>query len=148
MICPNCQKPTGRLRFYRGRGYCAKCLGVSEAAGFKIDGSLTRSADRIREQQMRHEGDLIMPHMFDHNTKTLVPNPDFIKRYPDRVTSSYTQTELEKAGHSKVDKLFKQDEDIRAAHNAELDNVTYRHRPIDGQSVDDTIAGFIGDAAP
>ena len=145
MICPNCQQPTSRLRFYKGRAICAREMGLSEAGGVKVDGVLTRNADRIREQQMKYEGDLIMPHMFDHNKRELVPNPDFIKRYPERITDTYSQDELEAAGHSQIGKLFDKAKEDSAAHQHDLDT-TYRDSPSDGQPLDD-LGRAIGEAA-
>jgi hypothetical protein len=131
MVCPNCQQPTNRIRVYSGAiKACARCLGLSEAAGVKIDGSLTRSASRIRDQQRTHEGDIIAPHIFDKNTRDLVPNPDFMKLHPDKIATNYSQKELEKAGHSKIGKVFKEAEVQRAAHAREAaSGITYRRTP-------------------
>lgn len=134
MICPNCNQPTSRMRVYsNGVKACAACLGLSETGGVKIDGMLTRQSQRIRDQQRTHEGDIIMPHVFDKVTKELVPNPDFMKRYPDKIATNYTEKELRKAGHSKIGKVFKEYEKNRAAIQAEQDRgVTFRRTPKPG----------------
>lgn len=130
MICPNCQSVTSRIIMRSGQKACAKCWGLSEAAGARIDGTLTRSSSRIRDQQRTHEGDIIMPHVFDPVTKQLKPNEDFIKQHPDKIATNYTPEELKKAGHSKVDQVFKQHSAEKAAHAAEYDRgVTYRRQP-------------------
>lgn len=131
MICPNCNQTTARLMVYQnGVKACARCLGMSESAGVKVDGTLTRNSDRIREQQLRHEGDLIAPHIFDKNTKSLKPNPDFIKRYPDRLPNFYSQKELESAGHSKAGEVFKKHKQAKEAHQRDQNRgVTYRRKP-------------------
>lgn len=131
MICPNCGKPTSRMMIYEnGVEACANCLGLSENAGVKVDGVLTRNSDRIREQHRRHEGDVIAPHVFDKNTKQLTPNPDFIKLYPDRLPNFFTQKELEKAGHSKIGKVFKEHKESKARHAKQQNSgVTYKQSP-------------------
>ena len=120
MICPVCNQVTSRMRVYEGGiKACANCLGISEAAGFKIDGSLTRTSQRVRDQQRTHERDMIPPHVFDHNTKTLKPNPDFIKNYPDKLASNFNQRELEKTGMSRAGDIFKADSQMKAKHAME-----------------------------
>lgn len=134
MICPNCRKPTSRIRVYEsGLKACANCLGLSETGGSKIDGTLTRSASRVRDQQRTNEGDTIAPHIFDKVTKQLKPNPDFLRRYPDKIADNYTPTELKRAGHSKVDKIFKTAKEQKLKHAAAQDRgVTFRKTPSKG----------------
>lgn len=131
MTCPNCHQPTNRMRIYEGGiKACANCLGLSETGGTAIDGVLSRNSSRVRDQQRTHEVDTIAPHVFDHNTRDLRPNPEFMKHYPDRLTSNYTQKELEKAGMSKAGKIFKTDKDVRArAARRALEGVSYRRTP-------------------
>ncbi len=130
MICPNCKQPTSRLRVYRDFSACAACLGLSESGGVKIDGSLTRQSTRIRDQQRTHEGDIIPPHVFDYNKRGLVPNPDFIKRYPEKLTSSYTVAELKAAGHSRIAPVFKAAKEQKKAHDRnQAAGITYRRTP-------------------
>ena len=107
MTCPQCEKPTSRLTVYEHGSACANCLGKSESGGPKLDGSVTRSSFRVRDQQRTNEGDFITPHVFDKVQKKAVPNPDFIEKYPNQVKNYFTKKDLKQAGYSKADKIGK-----------------------------------------
>ena len=127
MTCPTCHQPTARMRIYEHGAGCAACLGLSEAGGAKVDGLLTRNSDRIREQQRRFEGDMIPPHIVDKVSRKAVPNPDFMARYPDKIASNYTQSELERAGHSKAGEIFKAAKATKEQHaRDQASGVTFR----------------------
>lgn len=119
MICPNCQQPTNRMVIRAGFKGCAECWGMGATGGTKTDGILTRNSDRIRQQQLQYEGDTIPPHSFDKGSRKVVPNPDFVDRYPEQVSNYFTEGEIRKAGYSKADKLFNK-------QKATKENVTYR----------------------
>lgn len=129
MTCPNCKKPCHRLIYtYRGgrrTAGCAKCRGLSENGGARIDGALTRTSSRIREGQHDHEGDLIVPHTYDKASGKVVPNPDFVDRYADQLPTYFTQEELEKAGMSKASKIFEKKAAEQAVVAAEAAEVEY-----------------------
>lgn len=110
MICPNCKQQTSRLIIDSHGKACANCRGMSESGGARLDGILTRGSDRIRRQQQTHEGDIITPHVYDPTTKQHVPNPDFVDRYPDKLPTYFTETELNKFGYSKAGKIYKERE--------------------------------------
>lgn len=129
MICPNCNKPASRIIINRHGKACASCRGLSQNGGAKLDGILTRNSDRIRTQQQQHEGDLILPHSFDKLTGKVVPNPDFVNKYPDKLPTYFTQKELEKAGYSKAEKIFKADVAAKKAVQAEAASVEFAKDP-------------------
>ncbi len=126
MTCPTCREPTNRLIFDAAGTACANCRGLSEAGGVRISGLLTRSSDRVREQQRRFEGDTITAHIYDFASKKMIPNPDFIKRYPDRLDNFFKQPELEQAGYTKVDSFYKAKAEDKAKVEAAKDQVTFK----------------------
>ncbi len=126
MTCPHCKKPAARLLIFEsGTKACATCLGMSQNGGAKVSGILTRNSDRVRAQQQTNEADLLLPHSHDKLTGKIVPNEDFIARYPDKVATYFTQTELEAAGFSKVGQVFAAQAAADAAVAAEKAKVTF-----------------------
>jgi hypothetical protein len=125
MICPINNHPTSRLIIRNGRKACAGHWGLSESGGTKIDGALTRSSDRVLQQQHTNEGDLIMPHTFNASMNRWEPNPDFIDRYAEQLPNYFTQDELEGAGYSKAGKIYEHRDKKLAAHDAEAADVDY-----------------------
>lgn len=121
MICSNCGNETNRLIINKYGEGCAACRGLSENGGPSIQGILTRNSDRVREQQHTNEGDMIMPHTFDKVTGQVLPNPDFVKRYPDQLPTYFTQEELESAGYSKASKIYEKKAAAEAQLEAEQD---------------------------
>lgn len=117
MICPRCQQPTHRLISDKRGMACADCRGLSETGGAKLDGILTRNSDRVRTQQQQHEGDMILPHRFDKHLNKIVPNEDFVDKYPDQLPTYFTEQELNTAGYSKAGSIFER----KAAKEAEVD---------------------------
>lgn len=81
-----------------GYRYCRNCY----TPGFKIEGLLTRTSKRVQEQQQKHAADFVQPHSYDKNRKKLVPNPDFIKLYPDQMHHYFNKEELRKEGYGKL----------------------------------------------
>jgi len=59
-----------------------------------------------------NEGDTLPPHEYNKHERKIKPREDFIKRFPERVSDTYEQSELDKAGYKKlkVKKPPKQDE--------------------------------------
>lgn len=127
MTCPVCKKATHRLLINSHGKACANCFGLSELAGNKVDGSITRASQRIRDQQRRHEGDIISPHKFDKLTNKIVPNPDFVKHHPDKLGNFFTQKELEKNGYGGLGKAISKSKKAQKKHAAnQYKGVTYR----------------------
>lgn len=129
MICPNCKKETTRLISDTYGMACATCRGLSENGGARVSGILTRNSDRIRAQQLTHEGDMITPHKFDKLTGKSVANPEFVAKYPEQLTNYFTEDELREQGYSKADKLFKDRDAKLAKHAQEASDVTYAKDP-------------------
>ena len=125
MICPRCSQPTHRLINRGGVTACAGCRGLSEAAGASVSGILTRNSERVRAQQHQFEGDTIPAHRYDKVLGQLVPNEDFMSRFPDKITTYFTEGELKKAGYSKPDKLFEAKAQLEAEADAERERVEF-----------------------
>lgn len=129
MICPNCNKPTPRLiiQYIKGKKVCAcaACRGLSENGGARVSGILTRNSDRIRAQQHDHEGDIILPHIFDKSQGKVIPNPDFVDRYAEQLPTYFTEQELNDAGYSKAGKIFEHRTKQEAAVEKEKSEVTF-----------------------
>lgn len=103
MICPTCNHETSHIKILpSGREVCHNCGGFSESGGVKTDKILTRNADRVREQQLQHEGDMITPYVWDEATKKVVLNQDFVELYPVQAADTFTEQELRAAGHGKL----------------------------------------------
>lgn len=125
MICPNCNNPTHRLISRDGITACADCRGLSEAGGTNISGVLTRNSERVRAQQHTFEGDTISPHVYDKVLGRLVPNEDFMQRFPGKIATYFTEAELKTAGYSKPDKIFEAKAATEAEADAERDKVEF-----------------------
>lgn len=111
MICQTCQHESGNIRYIPGIGErCHNCGDFSEAGGTKSTGLVTRQSSRIRLQQPQHAGDLVPPHTYDRGSKKWVPNPEFVKLYPDRAKDFHSNDELA-AAH--MPKLAKRSDSLR-----------------------------------
>lgn len=138
MICPRCNQPTSRLIYRDGVTACANCRGLSDAAGASISGILTRNSERVRSQQHTFEGDTIPAHRYDKVLGRMVPNEDFMERFPNQITTYFTESELKKAGYSKPDKLFEAKAQLEADAAAERDRVEFVD-DTDGEAMKDVI---------
>jgi hypothetical protein len=125
MICPRCHQETHRLIVKRGITACADCRGLSEAAGVQITGVLSRNSERVRAEQHTYEGDTILPHTFDPLLNKWLPNENFMQRFPDKITTYFTEAELKKAGYSKPDKLIEAKAQLEADAAAERELVEF-----------------------
>lgn len=98
MICPTCNYETSSLKILvDGTQGCPNCLGFAETSGSMVDNSITRNSFRVREQQQNYEGDMLPPHRYNRQTRRAEPDPEFIKRFPDKASVHYTPEELQKA---------------------------------------------------
>lgn len=99
MKCPSCSEESSRIRVETdGTIGCHNCLGISETGGPKTDKILTRNSDRVTEQQIQNEGDMITPYVIDKNTKQVIPNEEFARRYPNQAAETFTEKEREDLG--------------------------------------------------
>lgn len=99
MICPTCNTESHHIKVIGDRTVCHNCGGFSETGGSRTDRILTYNADRITEQQVQHEGDMITPYIVDKSTNQAVVNQDFIDKYPDQAAVTYSQEELKASGN-------------------------------------------------
>lgn len=125
MICPNCHNATYRLIIKGGITACADCRGLSQAAGSNVSGILTRNSERVRSQQHTNEGDMITPHIYDKVLGRLVPNEDFMNRFPEKIATYFTESDLKQAGYSKPDAIFEAKAQLEADAEAERDLVEF-----------------------
>ena len=135
MNCPIGNHPTSRMIIDTApdgtrRKVCAEHRGMSEAKGTNVSNILTRNSDRIRQQQLRYEGDMILPHTYDKLTNKFIPNPDFVDRYPDKLLTYFTPEELKSHGYDKPEVLVASKEKVEAEIAAEKADVEYA--PDDG----------------
>ncbi len=100
MICPTCQTDSTHIKIIRNRVGCHKCMGFSETS--KTDKVLTYVADRITEQQVQYEGDMITPYVVDKSTNNVIVNESFVDAYPEQSTGIFTREELGKAGYEEL----------------------------------------------
>lgn len=99
MKCPTCQTETAHIRLdVDGTLTCHSCGKFSQTGGSKTDKILTRASNRVTEQQIQHEGDMIPPYTVDKNTKEVIPNEAFMEMYPHQSAETYTKEELANAG--------------------------------------------------
>lgn len=97
-ICRSCHQQAVRILTSKGQDSCENCGGFNATGGFKTDKILTRSSQRIREQQMEFEGDTIPPFHYDKTSRKAVPNPAFVERFPDQAHNYYNDDEMKSAG--------------------------------------------------
>lgn len=104
MTCATCNTTTSYIRCFNGKEVCNNCGGFSEASGHKVDGALTRNSHRVRRQQAKYEGDFVQPHAYNKTTRKVDVNPDFVSLYPDKVHNYFQESEVKKAGYTKLPK--------------------------------------------
>jgi hypothetical protein len=138
MLCPKCTNQTTRLIIDKHGTGCASCRGLSENGGPSVQGILTRSSERVRAQQHTNEGDMILPHTYDKVTGQVMPNPDFVKLYPNQLPTYFTQEELQNAGYSKANKIYEKKAALEAELEQEQTEVEYATEGAD-QKIADTV---------
>lgn len=102
MRCNNCGNESGRIRTYKGVDSCHLCGDFKEAGGARTTGILTRNSLRVRQDAVIYEGDTIHPYEMDKTRKKLVPNREFIKKFPEQAHEYFTDEALVDAGHTKL----------------------------------------------
>lgn len=138
LTCPNCHQPTARLIIDKHGSGCAACRGLSENAGANVTGILTRTSDRVRQQQQQFEGDMIVPHRYDAGLGRVVPNEEFVAKYPGMLPTYFTEQELKDAGYSKPDKIYEAKAAQEAAVEKEREQVEFAADP-DGEKVAEVV---------
>lgn len=99
MTCENCGNTASHIISSENGEHCEHCSNLSVAPKAKTDGLLTRNSWRIRRQQSRHEGDMVLPHVYDKASRRQRVNPDFVKLYPNQVKEFFTADELKRDGY-------------------------------------------------
>jgi len=108
MICANCGSNSSHIKAdAAGNERCHVCGGFTESGGPMIDGILTRSAFRIRSENLKFEGDLLPPHVYNKTRKKLDINPDFLKKYPEQAHQYYDPAEIKQMGYDKLNRAIK-----------------------------------------
>jgi hypothetical protein len=102
MTCPTCSNETSHIRVEQGIVGCHACMGFSETGGSSTDKILTRSSERVLEQQVQNEGDMITPYVVDRSTNQAVINQDFIDMYPNQAANTFSQEELRSSGNENL----------------------------------------------
>lgn len=118
MVCSNCQNQAHHIFSDNGREHCENCSAIPIRAHIKIDGTLTRNSWRIRRQQSRHEGDIVMPHIYDKTSHRQRVNPDFVRLYPQRVKDYFSGDQLKRDGFGKMPPLIEKNEARREKQKA------------------------------
>lgn len=121
MICQNCHCQSSNIKYIPGVGErCHNCGGFSEAGGTRSTGLTTRQSFRIRSEQAQFQGDMTPPHVYDKHSKKLVPNPDFVSQFPDRVGDFHSNEELTKAHMPKLAEHSEKIRRTKKTHKAKL----------------------------
>lgn len=102
MTCPTCQTETSHIKVIADKTGCHNCMGFSETGGSSTDKVLTRSSERVLEQQIQNEGDMITPYVVDKSTNKAVVNQDFIDMYPNQAAETFSQEELQATGNENL----------------------------------------------
>ena len=107
MKCRSCGETAYHIRVIVNTGsmlqeVCENCGGFSVAGGTSTDGLLTRNSFRVRRDSIMNEGDTLPLHEYDKHERKIKPREDFIKRFPNRVSDTYNQKELDDAGMKKL----------------------------------------------
>lgn len=118
MICLNCNKTAHHVYSSEYGEQCENCSNMPTVSKNKTDGILTRNSWRVRRQQSRHEGDIVLPHVYDKTTKRQRVNPDFVKLYPQRVKDYFSPEQLTKDGFGKMPNLIEKNEIRREKQKA------------------------------
>lgn len=102
MICSNCNTHAVHI-FSDDRGErCENCTSTPTVSKNKTDGILSRTSWRVRRQQSRHEGDMVLPHVYDKSARRQRVNPDFLKLYPNQVKEFFSPDELKRDGYNEM----------------------------------------------
>lgn len=123
MLCPNCGSKTGRLIIKASGTRCHACGGVNETGGARVSGILTRNSERLRHDGEHHKADVVIPHILDKASGKVVPNPEFVKLYPEKTSTFYSEEDVKASGDKRLSDLWKKQEADRAEHQADLDGM-------------------------
>lgn len=118
MTCNNCGKRAHHIFSDANGEHCENCSNIPIVSKTKIDGILTRNSYRIRRQQSRFEGDIVMPHVYDKDAHRQKINPDFVKLYPDKVKDYFSEEEMKRDGYKKMPAAIEKNNERREKRKA------------------------------
>lgn len=118
MFCDNCGAKASHIFSTDTGERCEHCSSLSVHSRIKTDGILTRNSWRIRRQQSRYEGDIVLPHVYDKTAHRQKVNPDFVRLYPQRVKDYFSPDQLTKDGFGKMPALIAKNEARREKQKA------------------------------
>ena len=101
MNCRTCKTNSSRIKVVDGIDNCINC-GLQETGGAKSDGLITRNSFRIREQQKQYESDMTPAFVYDKHSKKVTANKDYIQRFPDQASRTFTSKEMNDVGITKL----------------------------------------------
>lgn len=132
MVCPNCKTEAARIVIRVSGSHCPNCSNIAETAGASVSGIITRTSSRVRNQQEKHRGDVVIPHTYDKASGKIVPNPDFVKLYPEQTAQYFDEQEVKSSGNKKLGKLWEQQTQQQTEHQKELDKLAHGTRDVSG----------------
>lgn len=95
---------------------------MKATGGTRISGILTRQSVRVRSDQEHHRADVVTPHVYDHASGKVVPNPAFVKLYPEHTATYYSEADVKRSGDKKLTQLWDKQAAEHVAHQANLGN--------------------------
>ena len=125
MTCLNCKQESTRVVIRSSGSYCSKCSSISEMAGATLSGIVTQSSYRIRNQQEKHRGDVVIPHSYDKASGKMIPNPEFVKLYPEQTSQFFDESDIKQTGDKKLEKLWQKQEAGKAAQQEQIDTLAH-----------------------
>lgn len=118
MTCPGCQGESSHIKVIGNNIVCHNCGGYSESGGVSTDRILTRNSDRLSEQRVQHEADMITPYVVDKDTNQPIVNQDFIDQYPEQSKDTFSKEELKQSGNQDLVKQEQpEDDDVEYSGN-------------------------------
>src|SRR5258708_5627715 len=124
MYCVSCHKKVIKPNYFayislKGK-ICRNCYTPTAAEGI-----LTRTSERVRQQQSEYGADLVPPHTYDKERKRLNINPDFVKLYPENLNYYESDESVSKAGYPKLAKRLKENRDKIDKEKAKRNDVQF-----------------------
>lgn len=120
MICSTCNTKAAHILSDEKGERCENCSGLSTSSKLKSDGILSRNSWRVRRQQSRHEGDMVLPHVYDKMSRRQKVNPDFLKLYPNQVKEFFSEEELKRDGYTDMPKHIAKNTERRERKKAQM----------------------------
>lgn len=68
--------------------------------------------------------DMVQPHVHDPVSGKDVPNPEFVKLYPQHTSTYYDEKDIKASGDKKLTKLWQKQDAEKRAHKQQLDKLS------------------------